>query len=271
MNRFTDRDHLRNVQYRDSSNLQSRISVHQAYSANPLPWHEWVFSQMDLKEGASVLDLGCGPGDLWVDNRVMIPNTWSLFISDLSFGMVREAIHRIRDRRVPGGLVVDAAAIPFSNAEFDAVVANHMLFHIDPASDALKEINRVLRPGGTLYATTVGRDHLLELREAIIHARGEAIDPDEEASARATLGFTLETGPPKARYYFHAVDVNIHEDWLEVPEVAPLIEYVMSSSVWDLEEEEIQRLSAYIAAEIEASGAMRIRKHQGIVIARKRK
>jgi SAM-dependent methyltransferase len=168
------------------------------------------------------------------------------------------------------GLVVDAAGIPFRNDVFDAVVANHVLFHIEHPTDALQQIRQVLRPRGVLYATTVGRDHLLELREAIILARGDAIDTSEEESARAMLGFTLETGPPKVRKLFYDVDVRIHEDWLEVPHVAPLIRYVTSSSVWELGEKELQRLSEIIAAEIEGSGAMRIRKHQGIVVARKR-
>lgn len=225
---------------------------------------------MDLDDDASILDLGCGPGDLWVDNNKMMPDTRSLFLSDLSFGMVREAINRIRGGRKFSGLVIDAAGIPFRNDVFDVVVANHVLFHIEHPTDALLQIRQVLRPGGKLYATTVGRDHLLELREAIILARGDTTGIRKEESARAMLGFTLETGPPKVRKLFHDVDVSIHEDWLEVPQVAPLIRYVTSSSVWGLGEMELLKLSEIIAAEIEGSGAMRIRKHQGIVVARKR-
>jgi SAM-dependent methyltransferase len=183
--------------------------------------------------------------------------------------MVQEAINRIRAGSNVIGLVVDAVGIPFENEKFDAVVANHVLFHIDPPSNALQEIHRVLRPGGKLYATTVGRDHLLELREAIMLAREDSIDIRDEESARAMLGFTLETGPPKVRHHFQDVEVRVHEDWLEVPEVASLIRYVTSSSVWDLDAEQLDRFAGIIRAKISESGAMTIRKHQGIVVARK--
>jgi SAM-dependent methyltransferase len=269
MDIFTNRDHLREVQYRDSSNLQSRISLHQAFSVNPIPWQEWVFSHLDLDDRAYILELGCGPGDLWVDNHEMMPDTWTLFVSDLSIGMVRESIQRIRAWRKAVGLVVDAARIPYRENVFNSVIANHVLFHIDPPSDALQEIHRVLRPGGMLYATTVGRDHLLELREAIMLAREDAFDIREEESARALLGFTLETGPQKVQHHFKDVDVRVHEDWLEVPEVEPLIRYITSSSVWDLDAEQLMRFSDIIGEKLTETGVMTIRKHQGIVVARK--
>jgi Methylase involved in ubiquinone/menaquinone biosynthesis len=42
-----------------------------------------------------------------------------------------------------------------------------MLFHVEDRPRALSEIARVLRPGGTFRATTIGLDHLRELREIV--------------------------------------------------------------------------------------------------------
>ena len=53
-------------------------------------------------------------------------------------------------REIPGAQVeqCDAAALPFADASFDAVIANHMLYHVDDPAAVVHEFDRVLRPGG---------------------------------------------------------------------------------------------------------------------------
>lgn len=63
--------------------------------------------------------------------------------------------------------VADAQALPFADATFDAVIANHMLYHIPDLPRALAEIRRVLKPAGRFYASTIGREHMHELDELI--------------------------------------------------------------------------------------------------------
>lgn len=266
---FTDQNHLSRDQYLDSSNLGSRISLHEAFSVNPIPWQEWIFSQIDFPDEAAILELGCGSGRLWNDNDQFIDDNWSLFVSDLSLGMVQEAINCIKGGGYVNGLVVDAITIPFGNDKFDAVIANHMLFHIKNPSQALREIHRILRPGGMIYATTVGRNHLLELRKELIQARDLDIDVMEDESALALDNFTLDTGMEKVRALFQDTEMSVFEDLLEITFVEPLIEYVKSSIIWELSGSEIQRLREIIDAKIIKEGSFKIRKHQGMIVARK--
>jgi ubiquinone/menaquinone biosynthesis C-methylase UbiE len=56
-------------------------------------------------------------------------------------------------------------ALPFKDRSFDAVVAMLMLYQIEDRPAAFDEIRRVLRRGGALYASTMGRAHMRELRE----------------------------------------------------------------------------------------------------------
>ncbi len=65
MQRFTDQTYLTQDQYKDSSNLDARIVIHQKFSENPQGWFNWVFDELlKLPADASVLELGCGTGEM---------------------------------------------------------------------------------------------------------------------------------------------------------------------------------------------------------------
>lgn len=169
---LSDRRYLRENQYRDASNLTARGGLHERFSTNGYGWHRWVFDRLELPADGWVLELGCGPGWLWRENSSRVPATWTVMLSDFSQGMVREAERNLAavglgQRARLSFAVADAGAIPFGAASFDAVVANHMLYHLPDLAGALSEVRRVLRPGGRFYAATNGRAHLQELDELL--------------------------------------------------------------------------------------------------------
>ena len=49
-------------QYKTPENLNTRISIHEAYSINPQPFGDWITSHYDIRPGNNVLELGCGTG-----------------------------------------------------------------------------------------------------------------------------------------------------------------------------------------------------------------
>src|SRR5207249_3059431 len=133
--------------------------------------HRWVFDRICLPAKARVLELGCGPGTLWRENGERIPADWEITLTDFSPGMVQEARHNLRD--VPRNFafaLADAQAIPYPSGSFDAVIANHMLYHVPDRERALSEVQRVLQPGGRLYAATCGQTHLRELHDRVQQA-----------------------------------------------------------------------------------------------------
>lgn len=88
MSKATDQNYLQNDQYQDASNLNARIALHQRFGMARVPWHCWVFDQFTLPPDARVLELGCGPGQLWVQNLDRLPSGWHMTLSDFSLGMV---------------------------------------------------------------------------------------------------------------------------------------------------------------------------------------
>ena len=137
-------------QYRTDANLNARIDLHRRFTANSYPWHRWVFDHLAPPAAACVLELGCGPGDLWRENADRIPAGWDNTLTDFSEGMVAAAQRNLAEiGRVFAFRQADAQDLPFEAAAFDTVIANHMLYHV-PDRRALAEIRRVLKPGGVL-------------------------------------------------------------------------------------------------------------------------
>src|SRR4051794_13357257 len=94
-------------------------------------FHEWVFDHLNLPAQCSVLEVGAGSGRLWVENSGRIPPGWKITVADLSPGILAEARQNLV--RCPHQLqfvVLDAQALPFRDAMFNTVIANHMLYHV---------------------------------------------------------------------------------------------------------------------------------------------
>ena len=165
MQKFTDPQYLAKDQYKDSSNLDARIALHQKFSTNPQGWHNWVFDQLlQLPANANILELGCGNAVLWKECAKRIPAGWTITLSDLSDGMLDSAW---RNLVVTGRNFkfekIDAQSIPYADETFDAVIANHMLYHVPDRRQALKEMRRVLKDDGILFAATLGKNHMREM------------------------------------------------------------------------------------------------------------
>jgi ubiquinone/menaquinone biosynthesis C-methylase UbiE len=82
----------------------------------------------------------------------------SLTLADSSDGMLRAARVSLGNR--VEYVLADVGALPFPDATFDVVVANHMLYHMPDRPRAFAEIQRVLAPAGAFHCSTNGRGHL---------------------------------------------------------------------------------------------------------------
>ena len=223
MSKLSDPKHLLANQYQNSSNLNARLNLHERFSTNKYGWHLWVFDQFNLPPESRILELGCGPGALWSKNIHRIPDGWDITLSDFSPGMLRDAQQNLRDsQRDFEFREIDAQSIPFAEKSFDAVIANHMLYHVQDRDKALSEIHRVLKPGGCLYAATNGQDHLRELEELL-----KSFDPDTTFKSWDNP-FSLENAGAQISRWFSRVSLFRYEDSLAVTEVEPLVAYIMS-------------------------------------------
>ncbi len=265
MSRFTDQRYLLGEQYKDDKKLDARIRLHKKFSTNDYGWMTWVFDRIQgLPSGSRILELGCGPGGLWQDNAHRIPAGWHITLSDFSPGMLAKAQKVLGDLARPFQFkVVDAQAIPFDDERFDAVIANHMLFFVPDRPKAFSEISRVLKPGGRLFATTVGRDYLDEIHE--LTAR---FDPDVDTGVAADQ-FGLENGPTQLQPYFKDVTIHIYDDSLLITEAEPLVDAVLSSDRSNKIRANPGGFVDFVRDEIARNGPIHVTKEIGMLVARK--
>jgi ubiquinone/menaquinone biosynthesis C-methylase UbiE len=210
-------------QYRDSSNFRKRSALVGKFSTNRYPWYRWVYEQLDLRSGAVVLELGCGPGSLWKRNLDRVPPGSTIVLSDFSAGMLRDSGTNLGVNRSRFSFCqLDAAVLPFRASCMDAVVANMMFYHVDDRPAALRDIRRVLRPDGRFYATTTGREYMRELNAV---ATQILQIPRHSPSAER---FGLENGFEQLRSVFAQVEIRRYQNELRVTEVEPLIDYFAS-------------------------------------------
>ena len=252
----TDRGYLVDQQYRGGDNLSARMGLHERFSVNPLGWQRWVFEQLALPDGARVLEVGCGLCALWTQNLDRLSGSWSITLADLSAGMLADARRGLGpDAERFRWLVTDAQALPFADGAFDAVIANHMLYHVPDRPAAIAEFRRVLDDGGRLYAATNGLAHMRGLLPLL-----PAGSPTNPAGR-----FGLENGAAQLATHFSHVELRRYPDALEVTESAPLLAYLQSIRAGDeFAPSEHAHLRRVIEHEITRRGAFYVTKDVGL-------
>lgn len=110
-----------------------------------------------FETGTSLLDLGCGAGVL---SEKLLESGYRVTAADASPDMLE--LCRQRLRRFPESMcrhrMASCLDLPFADGEFDLVVCLGMFGYFDEVTQALAEIRRVLRPGGTLILSVRNRN-----------------------------------------------------------------------------------------------------------------
>ncbi|WP_315114414.1 methyltransferase domain-containing protein [uncultured Clostridium sp.] len=213
-------------QYKNASNLRARINIHEKFSSNAQGWMPWYFTKLNIAEEANILELGCGDGSLWLKNIDKVPKSWNISLTDFSQGMLNDTRNNLEkwENRF-NFAVVDAHDLPYSDGSFDIIIANHMLYHLGDLHKSLSEVKRVLKPGGQFYASTVGKNHMKEMRDIIAQVDKSLLDME---GFTLTEKFQLENGEDILKSWFRDIEMDRYEDSLMVTESSAIMDYIFS-------------------------------------------
>ncbi|MFG2123186.1 class I SAM-dependent methyltransferase [Streptomyces sp. NPDC048710] len=144
------------------------------------PAYTAAVANLDLRQGDRVLDAGCGTGRALAPLRAAVGPSGVVAGVDLTPAMLQAAV---RAGRHQAGrlLLADVAALPLRSGSMDAVFAAGLIAHLPKPSENLRELVRVVRPGGVLALFhPIGR-------AALAARQGRQITPDD-LRAEANLG-----------------------------------------------------------------------------------
>ena len=114
-------------------------------------WKAYTVLVANVKEGQQVLDIAGGTGDLSLAFAPKVGATGRVVHTDINEAMLREGRNRLIDAGVClPTLVCDAEHLPFPDGQFDLVTVAFGLRNMTHKDAALREMNRVLKPGGKL-------------------------------------------------------------------------------------------------------------------------
>jgi len=160
---------------------------------------------------------------------------------------------------------IDIQAIPYPDASFDRVIANHMLYHVPDLQKAISEVRRVLKPGGVFYAATNGNGGM----RAYLH---DALTRFKNIDAFSTpYTFALQNGGEVLSPFFDDVRLAAFEDSLRITETQDLVDWILStvsvSSAYT--KDDLEGLFDFFEAVRQKEGKINIPKETGMFIARK--
>lgn len=247
--------------YKNAKNLNVRISLHDKYSQNKQGWFPWLFEQIDFSHINKLLEVGCGNGKLWKNNKINLRNR-EIFLSDSSQGMVDEV------RKTLGNdfncMVFDCEKIPFKDNYFDAVIANHVLFYVYDINKALEEISRVLNPLGVFYCSTYGSSHMKEINDIVQKFDSRVI----LSQTKLYDVFGLENGLDILKPYFKNIKMKSYDDCLVVDKSKPIIDYIMSchGNQNEIIGPNLNEFREFVDSIIQEKGYIKITKDAGIFV-----
>ena len=248
-------------QYSTADKLNTRISIHSKYSTNKQGFGNWIASHYRIQEGMSVLELGCGTGDMWTGKQDIIRQCSGFVLSDFSEGMLNKAKETLRDSAGIEFRVIDIQDIPYEDCSFDIVIANMMLYHVPDLAKGLREVSRVLKKDGTFYCATYGENGMMAYICSLFR--------DYRIQNQVSRNFTLQNGAEKLKPFFSDIRRTLYEDALEVTDPEDMVDYIFSltgmTGLQETPRDEVRR----VLIKNMRNGILHVPKEYGLFIAKK--
>ena len=116
------------------------------------------FKLFKIEDGDRFLDVGCGEGRHSFEAfRLGSHMVCSLDMDDVSLRKTHYVLHYMDTQKVSNGswnvMFADALRLPFKDASFDKIICSEVLEHVADDERGIRELVRVLKPGGTLAVT----------------------------------------------------------------------------------------------------------------------
>ena len=154
-------------------------------------WKRHFIAISGIQPGQRVLDLAGGTGDIAALMSKQVGSGGSVVLSDINDAMLAVGRRRMEDRGIVGNIeysLANAEKLPFADGEFDAVTIAFGLRNVTDQNAALREMFRVLKPGGRAMILEFSKVEFEGLKKiydtysfSILPRLGKVIADDEDS------------------------------------------------------------------------------------------
>jgi len=213
------------IDYQETtSDLLKRINIHDKYGTNDID--EWMLDLLSLKENLRILDVACGAGKQCFSFYEELEGKADITGVDVSEDLLKQAES---EKEKKGYQDIQFRFMDFNKAfdlgdnQLDLVSCCFAIYYAEDIPFTIREMHRVLKPGGKLFTTGPMPDNKQTFYDIIKEATGKSIPPMPGSSRYASeiLDAIEET--------FDHVEVEIFENPLIFKDADPFIEYTRAS------------------------------------------
>ncbi len=208
-----------NFDYSSSKLLEARLRLYDLYSSRSQNWFDWLRGNVEGElKPPQILDIGGGKGSVW---EGLLPGHAEVLLTDGSAEMLASSV--VSEHPNITLKVMDSCNLDVEDRCKDIATAFGVIYHVDNKEEFFSEVSRVLKTSGTFLFTTIGANHLSELRNLVSEVVGDLSDE------LVALSFPIDDARELALQHFQQVEYEIFPDELLVTERDPLLDYVLST------------------------------------------
>lgn len=215
----------------DSKALVNRITAHDKYGSKDI--NEWMFKNLELGEGLSIIDLGCGIGKQTIPMAKIVGSTGNITAVDVSNESLGILINEARNKNLGKNITVlnydiDSLNEQLDTSKFDRVLASFSIYYSTNPEALFKTIHSVLKPDGLFFFCGPSSENNRELKKFIA-----SIKNFQEEKAAGGADFMETTGLELARNMFNSVEIFAFENSLKFDASDSLYRYWSSYNLYD--------------------------------------
>jgi len=212
------------INYQETTaDLIARINIHNQYGSRDID--EWMLDLLPLRKGMKILDVACGAGKQCFYFYKELGGDCEIVGGDVSADLLEKAKQEAQNKEYE----IDFRTLDFNKAfdfeddEFDLVSCCFAIYYAENIPFTIKEMHRVLKPGGKLFTTGPMPQNKQVFYDIITEATGKEIPPMPGSSRYASE--ILDT----IKEDFSKVEVNIFENPLTFTTADPFLQYTRAS------------------------------------------
>jgi ubiquinone/menaquinone biosynthesis C-methylase UbiE len=212
------------IDYRETTNdLLKRIDIHSQYGSRNID--EWMLAIIQLKKGMKILDVGCGAGKQCFSYHQFLEGDAEITGGDVNLELLTQAKLENEYRATAMNFIeLDFnKRFPMDDNQFNFESCCFAIYYAEDIPFTIKEMHRVLKPGGRLFSSGPMPENKQFFYEIICEATGKQIPPMPGSSRYSTQ--ILDA----MKSTFNSVDVHIFENPLVFNQVEPFLAYTRAS------------------------------------------